>query len=227
MRRTKNVLIAPCAKPVASTATRARFRFWRSEPRSRRTVSPTARSMVWSSRRCKKRYRGEVGHTHQPQHLAQFAMLAQTHLGFTKGPVFVTHQAENGQQLRLGKLTFAETASVAREHRPGDLQSDAGKRQESDFGHRTSCLHRKPRCRSIVLSNFNEVARMSTEPAHLMNASAESHLRRGGAFQESSLHDVPIFRCSLVRSWAWLKGCVAAVRGSGTDSPRPCLVPSG
>src|SRR6267154_4927990 len=29
---------------------------WRSEPRSRRTVSPTARSMVWSSRRCKKRY---------------------------------------------------------------------------------------------------------------------------------------------------------------------------
>src|SRR6266403_356292 len=109
---------------------------------------------------------GEVGHTHKPQHLAQFAMLAQTHLGFTKGPVFVTHQAENGQQLRLGKLTFAETASVAREHRPGDLQSDAGKRQESDFGHRTSCLHRKPRSRSIALSNFNEVARMSTEPTY-------------------------------------------------------------
>src|SRR6266446_1345090 len=39
MRRTKNVLTAPCAKPVASTATRARLRFWRSEPRSRRTVS--------------------------------------------------------------------------------------------------------------------------------------------------------------------------------------------
>ena len=46
----------------------------------------------------------EVGHTSQPQHLAQFAMLAQTHLGFAKGPVFVTHQAENGQQLRLGEL---------------------------------------------------------------------------------------------------------------------------
>src|SRR6476620_10452321 len=80
--------------------------------------------------------RREVRHTHKPQYLAQFAMLAQTHLGFTKGPVFVTHQAENGQQLRLGKLTFAETASVAREHRPRDLQSDAGKRQASDFGHR-------------------------------------------------------------------------------------------
>src|SRR2546430_7002397 len=109
----------------------------------------------------------EVGHTHKTQHLAQFAMLAQPHLGFTKGPVFVTHQAENGQQLRLGKLTFAETASVAREHRPGDLQSDAGKRQESDFGHRTSCLHRKPRRRPIALPNFNEVARMSTEPGYL------------------------------------------------------------
>src|SRR5256886_7386879 len=76
----------------------------------------------------------EVGHTHKTQHLAQFAMLAQPHLGFTKGPVFVTHQAENGQQLRLGKLTFAETASVTREHRPGDLKSDAGKRQESKIG---------------------------------------------------------------------------------------------
>src|SRR5258708_5288944 len=126
MRRTKNVLTAPCAKPVASTATRARLRFWRSEPRNRRTVSPTARSMVWSSRRCKKRYSVvKSGTLTSPQHLAQLAMLAQPHLSFTKSPVFVTHQAENGQQLRLGKLAFAETASVAREHRPGDLQSDA------------------------------------------------------------------------------------------------------
>jgi hypothetical protein len=70
----------------------------------------------------------------------------------------------HGQQLRLGKLTFAETASIAREHRPRNLQSDAGKRQESDFGHRTSCLHRKPRSRSIAQANFNEFARMSTEP---------------------------------------------------------------
>src|SRR5256886_4180811 len=36
----------------------------------------------------------EVGHTHKTQHLAQFAMLAQPHLGFTKGPVFVTHRSE-------------------------------------------------------------------------------------------------------------------------------------
>jgi hypothetical protein len=72
-------------------------------------------------------------------------MFAEPHLGLAKGPVFVAHQAQNGQQLRLRKLVFAEAASVARKHRPGDLQSDAGKRQESNFGHRTSCLHSKHR----------------------------------------------------------------------------------
>jgi hypothetical protein len=87
--------------------------------------------------------RREVGHTHESEGLTQFAMLAEPHFGFTKGPVFVTHQAENGQQLGLRELVFAETTAVAREHRLGDLQSDAGKGQESDFGHPTSCLHSK------------------------------------------------------------------------------------
>ena len=50
-------------------------------------------------------------------------MLAQPHFGFAKGPVLVTHQAENGQQLWLRELVLAETASVTREHRPGDLQA--------------------------------------------------------------------------------------------------------
>ena len=138
------------------------FRFWRSEPRNRRTVSPTARSMVWSSRRCKKRYRVvKSGTLTRPSTLAQLAVFAQTHFGFTKSPVFVTHQAENGQQLRLGKLPFAETASVAGEHHALNCQSDAGEREESNFGHRTSCLHRKPRSGSHAASNFKEIARMS------------------------------------------------------------------
>jgi hypothetical protein len=68
----------------------------------RRTVSPTARSMGLLVETLQKTIQGrEVGHTHKAQHLAQFAMLVQTHLGFTKGPVFVTHQAENGQQMVL------------------------------------------------------------------------------------------------------------------------------
>jgi len=59
---------------------------------------------------------GEVRRASQPQRLAQFAMLAQPHFGFAKGPVFLTHQAKNGQQLRLIELVLAETASVTREH---------------------------------------------------------------------------------------------------------------
>jgi hypothetical protein len=65
-------------------------------------------------------------------------------LGFANGPVFLTHQAENREQLRLGKLAIAQTTAIARKHHPSDLQSEASKRQECDFGHRTSCLHRKP-----------------------------------------------------------------------------------
>src|SRR6266404_5748120 len=65
--------------------------------------------------------------------------------------------------------------------RPGDLQSDADKRQESDFGHRTSCLHRKPRKRPIALSNFNEVARMSTEPSYLINVKRTERSISSGA----------------------------------------------
>jgi hypothetical protein len=37
----------------------------------------------------------------------------------------------------MGELVLAETASVAREYRPRDLQPDAGKRQEPDLGHCT------------------------------------------------------------------------------------------
>src|SRR6202035_5539787 len=62
--------------------------------------------------------RREIGHAHQPQRLAQLAMLAQSDFGFAKSPVFVAHQAENGQQLRLCELVFAESASITREHRP-------------------------------------------------------------------------------------------------------------
>jgi hypothetical protein len=85
----------------------------------------------------------EIGHTPQPQRLAQFAMFAQPHFGFAKSPVFVAHQAKNGQQLRLIELVLAESASVTREHRLRDLQGDASKGQESNFGHCASCLGSK------------------------------------------------------------------------------------
>jgi hypothetical protein len=69
--------------------------------------------------------RREIGHTGAPQGLMQFAMFGEPHLGLPKGPVLVTHQTENSQQLRLGEMVLAETTAVARKHRLGNLQSDA------------------------------------------------------------------------------------------------------
>lgn len=87
--------------------------------------------------------RGVIGHRRQLQHCAQLTMLAQAHLGFTKGPIFRAHQAKHGQQLRLGELMFAETAAVTRQNRRSAVQGHAGERQESDLGHPTSCPNRK------------------------------------------------------------------------------------
>jgi hypothetical protein len=70
-------------------------------------------------------------------------MFAQPHFGFAKGPIFVAHQAKNGQQLRLIELVLAETAAITRKHRPRNLQGDASERQESNLGHRASCLDSK------------------------------------------------------------------------------------
>src|SRR5260370_39323526 len=59
----------------------------------------------------------EFGPTGKPQRPAQFALFAQTHLGFPKGSVLVAHPTEGGQQLWLRGVVFAETASVARKYR--------------------------------------------------------------------------------------------------------------
>ena len=82
-------------------------------------------------------------------------MLAQPDLGLAKGPVLVTHQTENRQQLGLVEQALAETTSVAREHHLRDLQGDAGKRQKSDFGHRTSCLDRKQQFQTVGYAEFS------------------------------------------------------------------------
>jgi hypothetical protein len=52
-------------------------------------------------------------------------------------------------------LVLAESASVTREHRPRNLQGDASERQESDFGHRPSCLCRKQHFQPIWYLEFS------------------------------------------------------------------------
>jgi len=97
----------------------------------------------------------EIGHAGESERPAQFAVFAEPHLGFAKGPVLVAHQTKNRQQLGLGKLVLAETAAVARKHRLGDLQSDPSEGQESDFGHLASCLHSKHRFPSSCDCEFS------------------------------------------------------------------------
>src|SRR5271170_1239314 len=81
---------------------------------------------------------GEVGHAPQPQRLAQLAMLAQPHLAFAKGPVFVGHQAKNGQQLRLLELVLPESAAVTRPWRPASKVVGAKGFEPSTSWSRTS-----------------------------------------------------------------------------------------
>jgi len=98
--------------------------------------------------------RGVVGHGGQLQCGAQLLVFAQARLGFAKGPIFVAHQTEHRQQLRLGELMFAEARAVGRQNLRGHLQRHAGYGQESDFGHRPSCLIRKhPNPRLVDLPN--------------------------------------------------------------------------
>jgi len=68
------------------------------------------------------------------------------------------HQAENRQQLGLVEQALAETISIARESRPGGLQGDADKGQESNIrlstwpGALTSAGTARPKSERIVSS---------------------------------------------------------------------------
>jgi hypothetical protein len=94
--------------------------------------------------------RGVVGYRWQLQRGAQFLVLAQARLGFAEGPIFVAHQAQHRQQLRLGKLMLTEARTVGWQNLRGHLQRHARKRQESNFGHRPSCPIRKHRKTTLV-----------------------------------------------------------------------------
>jgi hypothetical protein len=97
----------------------------------------------------------EIEYAHQSQVLAQLAVFGQPHFVFAKSPILVAHQTGDGQQLRPRELVFAETISVAREHRRRDLQGKVSKRQESDFGYGTSCLPSKQQILSLGHREFS------------------------------------------------------------------------
>ena len=98
--------------------------------------------------------RGVVGHGRELQGGTQLLVLAQARRGLPEGPVFVTHQAEHRQQLRLGELMFAETRAVGRQN----LRGHARKGQQSDLGHCPSCSIRKHRLPLLVDSRNTNCA---------------------------------------------------------------------
>jgi len=67
--------------------------------------------------------------------LSQVARLGQTAFRWRKVQSWLTHQAEHGQQLRLGALMFAETATVGRQNPLRDFaRHPQSKRHQADLG---------------------------------------------------------------------------------------------
>src|SRR3989475_12008569 len=104
--RAKNVLTAPWASPVASTATVVRPRRL---PGTRRTTILEGVLQVGFQQTSQERLeRGVVGNRSQCERSAQLSVFAQTNFGFAGGPVLVAHEAQDSQQLRLVALDVAQ-----------------------------------------------------------------------------------------------------------------------
>ena len=131
MRRTKNVLTAPWASPVASTATVVRLRRL---PGTRRTTILEGVLQVGFQETSQERLeRGVVGNRSQGERSAQLSVFAQTNFGFAEGPVLVAHEAQDSQQLRLRELAFAKAGAVGR-HDLSHIQSHLREAPQTHFG---------------------------------------------------------------------------------------------
>jgi hypothetical protein len=77
-------------------------------------------------------HRRVVGHARQPLYRTQLAVFTQAYLGFAESPVFVAHQTENREQLRLRELMLVETRAVGRQNSVSHLQGHTSKGQKPD-----------------------------------------------------------------------------------------------
>ena len=112
--------------------------------------------------------RGVVRNGFQCQGGTQLRVLAESHLRLAEGPVFIPHQAEHGQQLRLRKHSLAEFAPLRGQHFPADVERQPGKSHQSDFGHASFAKAPEQLQLNAVSAAFcTDVSRMSTEPTGL------------------------------------------------------------
>jgi hypothetical protein len=93
------------------------------------------RYIVFFEPRQKATKRGVIRYRLQLQSGSQLRVFAQPHLGLAKGPVLIAHQAQHGQQLRLGELTLAKLGALSRQHRLAGFQGQPSESYQSDFSH--------------------------------------------------------------------------------------------
>src|SRR5438309_10612375 len=131
MRRTKNVLTAPWASPVASTATVVRLRRL---PGTRRTTILEGVLQVGFQETSQERLeRGVVGNRSQCERALGAALRVRSDELLAEGPVLVAHEAQDSQQLRLRELAFAKAGAVGR-HDLSHIQSHLREAPQTHFG---------------------------------------------------------------------------------------------
>ena len=79
--------------------------------------------------------RGVIRYRTELQNPPQFHMFRKTYFRLAKGPIFVPHQTQDRQQLRLGELPLAKLGPIPRQHCLTDLQCGGSKTNQTDFRH--------------------------------------------------------------------------------------------
>src|SRR5438477_11318999 len=113
MRRTKNVLTAPWASPVASTATVVRLRRLPGTPR-RTTILEGVLQVGFQETSQERLERGVVGNRSQCERSAQLSVFAQTNFGFAEGPAPVPNEAQVTHQFGFRDWRFLKPVPLGR-----------------------------------------------------------------------------------------------------------------
>jgi len=79
--------------------------------------------------------RGVIWHARQLQSVAQGRMIANVCLGLAKCPILKPHDAQHGQQLRLGKYMLGVSIRVTRQRRTRHVQGDPCKLDQAHILH--------------------------------------------------------------------------------------------
>jgi hypothetical protein len=114
----------------------------------------------------------EVRNKAKPESTAQFEVFCQSYFGFPVGPVLVAHEAQDGQQLGLRELVFAEGRAITRHGGGGHVQGHLPARIAPNPLRAWSVAGLAGADRSIARFRrcpYEVELRISTEPSCLIN----------------------------------------------------------